>query len=273
MKPILSHAIRLVTLLMLFSSNSHVQAMEPVQSPSEQGHIEMTANEASYQAVHASVVENMNKLEALGGGMKPLRNYLKQIDQTFTNGDVDKANKQITTLDKSVAQQLKKVSELRSRKRRVQAVNSNPVPQAPGMSLNGPTQEPLNVLLNALNKAKQKEQAAPRQSIAKFNGSSNAYLQHVVKDIVQRELAGVQLPCKAPFRLERFRIAQRISELKKQGQDVRNYEAYYNRTESIARQVRNNPRRIAELSSNVRYLGQQLQLPPLTGSVTQKIFR
>lgn len=268
MLTMLSNAIRMATLVLVLSSSTAVMAAPLV---SHEGQIQMTSDDATYQNVHAEVTEKMNKLEELGGGMKPLKNYLKQIDNTYAKGNEETAMKQITSFNNSVEQQLKKVKELRSRKRVVKQT-ANPVPQAPGMEV-APTKEPVTVLLDALSKAKRQTRNTSSSKLAKFNGTPNAYLQMVVKDIVSRELGGIQLPCKAPFRLERFRIAQRISALQKQGQDVRNYVAYYNRTEAIARSTRNNPRRIPELNSNVRYLSQQLNLAPLTGSLNTRIFR
>ena len=51
-------------------------------------------------------------------------------------------------------------------------------------------------------------------------------------------------------------------------EDITNYLAYYNKTEEIARAAKHNPGRIGELSGNVQYLSQQLQLPPLSGSLS-----
>ena len=234
----------------------------------------MTPDEASYQSIHADVQAKIEKLESLGGGMKVIKNYLIQIDQAYNKGNTKNALQQIKSLNKSVTQQLKKLEELRSEKRVVRTQAQNSIPVAPGMA---PEKEPLTTLLDALSQAKaqtQQVKIANKSKYKNFDGTPNAYLQMVVKDIVKKELGQIELPCKGPFRLERFRIAQRISEMQKQGQNISGYLNYYNRTEQIARAARQDPRRIPELNGNVSYLSQQLELKPLTaGSVNVSMYR
>lgn len=273
MLPKLNQALSLAVLVLLFSSTQAL-AMDSQLVASEEGHVEMTPDEASYQSIHAEVQEKIEKLESLGGGMKVIKNYLNQIDQAYNTGNTQSALQQIKSLKRSVTQQLKKVEELRSEKRIVRTQTENPVPLAPAMA---PEKEPLTVLLDALSQAKSQSTQVKQVRKSKykdFDGTPNAYLQMVVKDIVSKELGQIQLPCKGPFRLERFRIAQRISEMQKQRQNISGYLNYYNRTEQIARAARQDPRRIPELSGNVSYLSQQLELKPLTaGSLNVSMYK
>lgn len=277
MKPSLYHALKYLFLAFVLSSTgvSAVSAADDsattpkLTQASEAGHVELTENELSYKNIHQEVVDAMDKLEQSGGGMKPLRNYLAQIDNAFEAGDQEGALKKLHSLKEGVDRQLANVKDIKERKLQAQKAESEPMQSLEQAVRTAalPQKEPARVLVNALQEA-QSRVNSNSSAASNFRGSANDYLKLVVKDIVARELGTISLPVNGPFRLERFRIAQRISELQKGGQDISNYLAYYNKTEEIARAAKQSPGRIGELSGNVQYLSQQLQLPPLSGSLS-----
>lgn len=277
MKPSLYHALKYLSLALILSTTgvSAVSAADnsaitpQLTQASEAGHVELSEDELSYKSIHQEVMEAMDKLEESGGGMKPLRNYLAQIDNAFEAGDQEGALKKLNSLKEGVDRQLANVKDIKARKLQAKKAESEPMQSLEQAVRTAalPQKEPARVLVNALQEAQSRVNSNP-SSATNFRGSANDYLKMVVKDIVARELGTIALPVNGPFRLERFRIAQRISELQKGGQDITNYLAYYNKTEEIARAAKHNPGRIGELSGNVQYLSQQLQLPPLSGSLS-----
>jgi len=70
-------------------------------------------------------------------------------------------------------------------------------------------------------------------------------------------------PIEGAFRLERFRLAKKIQELKSQGVKVDNYRIYFRKIEDLA--ASKDPRKISELRDSIQYLQKQLGLGQLEG--------
>ena len=124
MKPSLYHALKYLSLALVLSTTG-VSAVSAADSSaitpqltqaSEAGHVELSEDELSYKSIHQEVVEAMDKLEESGGGMKPLRNYLAQIDNAFEAGDQEGALKKLNSLKEGVDRQLANVKDIKERK-------------------------------------------------------------------------------------------------------------------------------------------------------------
>ncbi|MCA9817357.1 MAG: hypothetical protein KC652_19755, partial [Cyanobacteria bacterium HKST-UBA01] len=124
MKPSLYHALKYLSLALVLSTTG-VSAVSAADSSaitpqltqaSEAGHVELSEDELSYKSIHQEVVEAMDKLEESGGGMKPLRNYLAQIDNAFEAGDQEGALKKLNSLKEGVDRQLANVKDIKARK-------------------------------------------------------------------------------------------------------------------------------------------------------------
>jgi hypothetical protein len=105
-------------------------------------------------------------------------------------------------------------------------------------------------------------------SVADYNGSMDGFVQQMVNSFVTKEV-GQWVPRKGPFMIERLRIARRIHEL--EGKNVRVDglgNLYRNMEDVVATQ---DPRRLSELSTDIRYLQSQLGLSQLEGSFHRPI--
>ncbi|MCA9804035.1 MAG: hypothetical protein KC777_18830 [Cyanobacteria bacterium HKST-UBA02] len=262
----------LACLALLFSVNTIPASAEVTEQLKVEG--EVMGVEAQYQQMHKSFEEKLGKLEGLGGGIKPFADRLSQIDESFKKGDSQGAVRSLDSLDRSIESQLKSVTALRAPKPKVspasQVVSS-------GSQNSQVSQNPLLIL--ARSEVGGKSLISPEtiasmntSNYSSFQGSPNEYLEKLAKDLVGRELGGLSIPVKGPFRLERFRNVQRISELRKMGKRVDNFLYQYEKTEDLAAQAHRDPGRIEELSSQVRYLAQQLGVSQLSGSLRQQSY-
>ncbi|MBK9144942.1 MAG: hypothetical protein IPM23_20815 [Candidatus Melainabacteria bacterium] len=261
----------LACLALFFSVNTMPASAEVTEQLKVEG--EVMGVEGQYQRMHRSFEEKLGKLEGLGGGIKPFADRLSQIDESFKKGDAQGAVRSLDSLDRSIESQLKSVTALRAPRPK-----AAPASQVVSSSSNSRiSQNPLMIL--ARSEVGGKSLISPETiasmntgNYSSFQGSPNEYLEKLARDLVGRELGGLSIPVKGPFRLERFRNVQRISELRKLGKRVDNYLYQYEKTEDLAAQAHRDPGRVEELSSQVRYLAQQLGVSQLSGSLRQQSY-
>lgn len=225
------------------------------------GSVETTPLEVQYTSASEELTAQLKQLASLGGGITPFVNRQKHIDQVFADGDHESAVNDLVHLNKSVKEQLSNLKALRTSKKvaaptKVASVKTS----APSSSLavSPASMSQLNMLM--VNQG-------GVGSYSSYAGDADGYAKTVANDILARELGNLGIPCKGPFRVERFRNLQRINELRQKGQRIDGYLDYHRRTEELASLARNDSSRLGQLSSEVRYLEQQLGLSPLTGSL------
>lgn len=249
-------AFLLACLVTLFSS-------QLVYAAEVAGSVATTPFEIQFTALTSELKTNLNQLESLGGGIAPFVNRQKQIEQTFANGEQEAAVKDMTALNKSATDQLANLKALRTTKRVIARPKGLPV--MPIASVNTLSVSPQT--MSDLGKLMAANPGVTAGNYSKYEGDADGFLKVVAENIAARELGGLGIPCKGPFRVERFRNLQRINELRQKGTKIEGYLDYYRKTEDVAGLCKNDPSRISELSSEVRYLEQQLGLSPLTGSL------
>jgi hypothetical protein len=216
-----------------------------------------------YDTTRKSVDDKIKQLEALGGGVKPFLTRLEQIESTANRAD---AAKYLKSLENSLDEQLKAVKELRAPKPVGSVAKTVARPKGVQTGLDNRN----SAIEQLLAQYMKSPSSVSTQSLnlASFQGTADDYVNMVAKDLISRELGGLGVPCKGPFRLERFRNLQRIKELKDQGKEYRNFLSYHNHTEEVAQGAKDDSGRVPELSQRVRYLEQQLGLSPLTSSLS-----
>ncbi len=247
-----------ISSLVVLCSNSLVFAAEVA------GSVETTPLEVQFTSVSSELAANLKQLETLGGGIAPFANRQKQIDQVFAAGDHESAVKDLVRLNNSVTDQLANLKALRTAKRvPPHAKAAGAVPVAPSNTL-AVSPASMNELAKLMSVDHNQGSVA---SYSNYEGDADGFTKMVAKDIIARELGNLGIPCKGPFRVERFRNLQRINELRQKGQRIDGYLDFHRRTEDLAAAAKFDPSRLAQLSSEVRYLEQQLGLSPLAGSL------
>lgn len=244
-----------VSSLVAFCSNSLVFAAEVA------GSIETTPLEVQYNSVSGELAAHLKQLETLGGGIGPFIARQKQIDQVFVAGDHENAVKDLVRLNQSVSDQLANLKALRAVKK---------APALPKVAFAAPVTTTGNLAVSPASMSELSKLMVVNQGVGNYSGyegDADGFAKLVAKDIIARELGNLGIPCKGPFRVERFRNLQRINELRQKGQKIDGYLDFHKRTEELASLAKNDPSRLAQLSSEVRYLEQQLGLSPLTGSL------
>lgn len=251
-------------LLFFFTAMSAPQ----VSAQDASGAVETTPQEMQYRELSHEIRENMRKLEALGGGMAPFVRRLEEIDAVYAKGDIGAALKDLSSLSQNVDEQLKRLNALRSEKRIVPVVvrTAAQKPQA------GSYARTNAVVQDARKDDAKQSEGQEVVCYSQFKGSADDFLKVIAEEIASRELGGLGIPVRGPFRLERFRNLRRINELRQKGQKIDGYLDFYRRTEEIASSARKDGTLIGQLSSAVRYLEQQLGLEPLSGSLSAKTF-
>jgi hypothetical protein len=101
-------------------------------------------------------------------------------------------------------------------------------------------------------------------ALANFSGTSDQYYDEIARTMLQHEL-GDLAPCEGPFRMNRFRIAKKIQDLRNHGTPVESYIAGFRRIEEMAAAANKDPRQVASVADNVRYMEQSLGLSELQG--------
>lgn len=230
--------------------------------------VETSANQKLIQ----SIKDKLERLKSLGGGIKP---FVARLDEIAKSADVDKAADDLTALDESVQEQINAVSSLRNKP------HAAPSLQGHGQSLQtysgGDSEGGLPAAIQKPIPQAKKPTApaltpiAPPAIKATYQGSVDGYYDMLVGEVLGKELGGLGFPCKGPFRLERFRLLQRIQEIRTSGTNVDGYLAYYHKIEEAAGRARKDQTRLPELSGNVAYLQQQLGLSTLTGSLHRDV--
>lgn len=242
--------------LVALSSNSLSFAAEV------SGSIETTPLEVQYTAVSGELASHLKQLEALGGGIAPFVTRQKQIDEVFTAGDHENAVKDLVRLNQGVTDQLANLKALRTAKKA--PVQPKVAVAVPAVASGALAVSPAS--LSDLSRLMVINQSGTG-NYSNYEGDADGFAKMVAKDIIARELGNLGIPCKGPFRVERFRNLQRINELRQKGQRIEGYLDFHKRTEELAAIAKNDPSRLGQLSSEVRYLEQQLGLSPLTGSL------
>jgi len=238
-------------------------ALLSLNSPALAQPLTGTVSDADYATMQKTVTEKIQQLEKLGGGTKPFLTRLDETNKLNDSGSTGDALTQLKSLGNSVDDQLKTLTALRNapKKVAVKAVPSRTTTQSAQISGNN-----LSTLIMSF--AQTNPAKAHSINYASFHGTSDDYAHSMAKDILSRELGGLKVPCEGPFRLERFRNVQRISEMRKQGQSCESLLSYHYTTEEIASAAKTDGMRVSELSQRVRYLEQQLGLSPLQSSLT-----
>ncbi|MBZ0187421.1 MAG: hypothetical protein K8F91_14335 [Candidatus Obscuribacterales bacterium] len=231
---------------------------------------ELVSADSQYVNIQKGFSDKLAKLEKLGGGIKPFADRAAQVEEMNARGESAAAIKVLESLDRSIDAQLKSIEGLRAVKPKVakQVASSNSTAVAKNLLMILASSEiGGKKLLSSETLA-----SVDSSTFANFQGNANEYLEKVAQDLVARELGGLAIPVKGPFRLERFRNVQRISELRKHGKRVDNFLYQYQMTEQLAQAAGHDAGRVEELSSQVRYLGQQLGLCQLTGSIRNQSY-
>jgi hypothetical protein len=244
-----------VSSLVAICSNSLVFAAEVA------GSIETTPLEVQYNSVSGELAAHLKQLETLGGGIAPFVTRQKQIDQVFVAGDHENAVKDLVRLNQSVSDQLANLKALRAVKK---------TPAQPKVAFAAPVTSTGSLAVSPASMSELNKLMIVNQGVGNYSsyeGDADGFAKMVAKDIIARELGNLGIPCKGPFRVERFRNLQRINELRQKGQRIDGYLDFHKRTEELASLAKNDPSRLAQLSSEVRYLEQQLGLSPLTGAL------
>jgi len=200
-------------------------------------------NSDKYQIERAKVVARVESLRAKGVGVTPFVQEIIRADDVYTHGG--DAVSLLSRLDNSVSEQEKARQEMQS----LVATHAQPA-------------------ANGTRSAHPATASATDLSVADYNGSMDGFVQQMVNSFVTKEV-GQWVPRKGPFMIERLRIARRIHEL--EGKNVRVDgvgNLYRNMEDVVAAQ---DPRRLAELSTAIRYLQSQLGLSQLEGSFHRQI--
>ncbi|MGH9554062.1 MAG: hypothetical protein ACRD3W_32085 [Terriglobales bacterium] len=198
------------------------------------------ASNGKYQVERAKLVSRLEGLKARGVGITPFVSELKRIDDTYSHGAAGEAITSLGKLDNTLNYQEKYRHEMQAaRPARVQPVAY-------------------------------RGSYAPSQggSVADYNGSLDGFVTQMVAQIAQKEV-GNWMPAKGPFLVERFRIAKRIHELEAQRARVDGVGGLYRNMESLV--ASKDPRRLGELSMDIKYLQAQLGLSQLEGGLHQKL--
>jgi hypothetical protein len=103
-----------------------------------------------------------------------------------------------------------------------------------------------------------------KDALGSFNGTSDEYYDEIAKTMLQHEL-GDLAPCEGPFRMERFRIAKKIQELRNGGKSVDGLVQGFHKLEEMAAEGNKDPRQVPALADNVRYMEKNLGLSALQG--------
>ncbi|HEY9719635.1 MAG TPA: hypothetical protein V6C69_19305 [Trichormus sp.] len=212
------------------------------QQPHQLSAMTTAAGIDKYQIERAKVVSRIEALRAKGVGVAPYVQEIIRIDDVYTHGG--DAVSMVSRLDNSVTEQEKARQDMQN----LVAGHSQPaVAAAPAARAAG---------------------ARSDLSVADYNGSMDGFVQQMVNSFVTKEV-GQWVPRKGPFMIERLRIARRIHEL--EGKNVRVDglgNLYRNMEDVVATQ---DPRRLSELSTDIRYLQSQLGLSQLEGSFHRPI--
>ncbi|HEY9718140.1 MAG TPA: hypothetical protein V6C69_11760 [Trichormus sp.] len=208
-----------------------------------------------YPTKRKRLVERIKWLESKGVGVKPFFDQLSRIDGLYSHGDS-------TTASTAMAHLVSTVSEHEQIIKQKSLTAARPVTAAaPQMS--SAKQAAMQQMLAEM-KAKGASQKQINDALADFQGTSDAYYDEIARTMLQHEL-GDLAPCEGPFRMERFRIAKKIQELRNSGAKTAGFVSYYRKLEDEAAEAQKDPRRLAEMADNIRYMNKQLGLSELQG--------
>jgi hypothetical protein len=210
-----------------------------------------------YQAKRKKLVERIKWLESKGVGVKPFFDQLSQIDGLYSHGDS-------TTASAATARLVSTVSEHEQIIKQKALTASRSAATAAPPQMSSAKQAAMEHMLAEM-RAKGASQKQINDALADFQGTSDAYYDEVARTMLQHEL-GDLAPCEGPFRMERFRIAKKIQELRNGGVSTASFVSYYRKLEDEAGEAQKDPRRLAEMADNIRYMDKQLGLSELQGS-------
>ncbi len=207
---------------------------------------------SNFRSDRTRLVTRLQALEKKGVGVKLYNAELLKADESFNQSDFVKANETLSKLAKLIDEQ-----ETRLKTAAAPPTNALQLAHA-ALTGNGPVVG----LGNRSSAAEYAARMGVKGSLGDFSGSSDAYYDEVARQMLAREL-GDLAPIEGAFRLERFRLAKKIQELKNQGAQVDSYRIFYRKIEDLA--ASKDPRKIAELRDNIQYLQKQLGLSQLQG--------
>ncbi len=207
---------------------------------------------ANFRSDRTKLATRLQALEKKGVGVKLYNAELLKADESFNQADFVKANETLSKLAKLVDEQ-------ETRLKTAAAPPTNAF-QSAHAALTGSS--PVVGLGNRSSAAEYAARMGVKGNLGDFSGSSDAYYDEVARQMLAREL-GDLAPIEGAFRLERFRLAKKIQELKNQGTRVDSYRIFYRKIEDLA--ASKDPRKIAELRDNIQYLQKQLGLSQLQG--------
>jgi len=196
-----------------------------------------------YQVERAKVVARIEALRAKGVGVTPFVQEISRIDDTYTHGG--DALTMISKLDSTLTEQEKNRQEM-------QKVAST---------------RTVNRMQPAAYNVRGTRTAATSGSdiaVGDYNGSMDGFVSQMINTFVTKEV-GQWVPRKGPFMVERLRIARRIHELEGQSVRVDGVGNLYRNMEGVV--ATQDPRRLGELSMDIKYLQSQLGLSQLEGGL------
>ncbi len=254
------------SIALLVSSFFLSSLLNQAQASPVSGVVEVSNHDVEYKSLTTEFAQKLERLEKLGGGIKPFGLRLASIDESYSAGKTTESLELLKNLSQQVDQQLEAITALRAKK--PAAVASLPQPAGHKGSEMAQILNDSRVRSTIANYAKSMEQnGGSQKSYSSFSGSAEDYIAAVAKDVISRELGGLNAPVQGPFLLERFRNLQRINELRKHGDRIDGFLTYHKHTEDIASVASRDSTRMAELSQRVLYLRQQLGLSPLSSSL------
>lgn len=206
-----------------------------------------SAGSDKYQIERAKVVARVESLRAKGVGVAPYVQEIIRIDEVYTHGG--DAVAMIGRLDSSVTEQEKARQDMQN------VITSHGQPATGAARANR-------------SAASVAAPAAADASVADYNGSMDGFVQQMVNSFITKEV-GQWVPRRGPFMIERLRIARRIHELEAKNVRVDGLGNLYRNMEDVV--AAQDPRRLSELSTDIRYLQSQLGLSQLEGSFHRPI--
>jgi hypothetical protein len=219
-------------------------AIAAQQQPHQLSALTTAAGIDKYQIERAKVVARIESLRAKGVGVTPYVQEIIRADDVYTHGG--DAVSMISRLDNSVTEQEKARQDMQN----IVAGHGQPAAGA------APAAHPATGA------------SAADLSVADYNGSMDGFVQQMVNSFITKEV-GQWVPRKGPFMIERLRIARRIHELEAKNVRVDGLGNLYRNMEDVV--AAQDPRRLSELSTDIRYLQSQLGLSQLEGSFHRPI--
>jgi len=215
----------------------------------------------TFQSQRVKLVERIKALEGKGVGVKPFFDEVSRIDGLYSHGDTAGATAALGRLGSTVAEHeqiIKTKSVVAARPAGAPAAAA-----AAAAPMSSAKQAAMQQMLSQM-RAQGASQKQIDTALTNFQGTSDEYYDEIARTMLQHEL-GDLAPCEGPFRMERFRIAKKIQELRVTSVNTAGFTSFYRKLEEMAVIAAKDPRKIAEMADNVRYMEKQLGLSELQG--------